>query len=254
MGASESQKTNDRKYHVLFYGEVAEGCSREKVKQNLMKMFQVPEQLIEKAYSGTPLLVKDGVDFQTAQQYKTIFEKAGTVCRIEEAKPSQKSSADAPPPQPERQEITRSQNGAIQLAKPEEWEVNDCEGETQIQLVNPPADLCITTFSERKTDFQDGLTYTEFAQKACESLLEKDSSYQKVSGPGGVFINRMKGVRYEISGKPGKKRLKTFLVTLDGEQYFHLFLATALENVYTTKKPIFEEILLTFREHAEQEE
>lgn len=250
-GASTpSNDTESQKYNVLFCGDLAEGFSPDEVKQKLIRMFNVPEQLIDGAYSGTPLMVKNNVDYQTALRYKNIFEKAGTVCRIEAVKRDQEEKTETLSQQLESRNIVRSRNGEIEITKPKRWTLKECEEDTNIQIVNRPQDLCFTIISEQKTEFEEGLDYMDFSKIACDSVLTKDTSYEKVSGPVGVAINGMRGVQYEIVGKSEGQRLKTIHVTLDGKKYFHVILASCLESTYDLHKPIFEEILLSFYERA----
>ncbi len=238
MSQSQSHDAESQKYNVLFKGEVSKGFAPEKVKRNLIKMYHVPPNLVDGAFTGTPLMVKDNVDYKMALQYKTIFEKAGTICRIEAIKFKQKEKP-----------LVKSRNGELEITKPEGWIVKECDHDAYIQIVNREKDLCFSVMSEIKSDFLDDIDYMKCSEIARDSLVTKDPSYRKVSGPVGIVIGGMRGVQHEIVGGTGEKRLKTLQVILDGKKYYHLLIASAAESVYTSEKPTFEDILLSFHEH-----
>ncbi len=83
-------------YNVVFYGEVAEGHSIEEAKSHLATMFKLNATQIAKAFTGKPMMVKQNVDHQTALKYKTAFERAGTVCKIEAVEKAPEENVSEP--------------------------------------------------------------------------------------------------------------------------------------------------------------
>lgn len=85
---------SQERYHVVFRGEIQEGKAVDEVKQRLMSMFGLPRERLEQVFAGQPLMVKEQVSYEEALKYKTAFEGAGTVCRME---PVQAHKQPAPP-------------------------------------------------------------------------------------------------------------------------------------------------------------
>lgn len=80
--AAVDPTTGDRRFDVMFHGKIASGYTPEQVTRNLVSMFSVPPELIKHAFAGSPLLIKDQVDYHIALQYKKAFEQSGALCDI----------------------------------------------------------------------------------------------------------------------------------------------------------------------------
>ena len=70
-------------YNVVFYGKIVAGQEIQTVKRRLSKLFQASEQQIDALFTGKPVIIKANVEQHTALRYKTAFEKAGAMCRLE---------------------------------------------------------------------------------------------------------------------------------------------------------------------------
>jgi len=68
---------------VVFKGEVLIGHDVERVKQNLAKKFKLSSLVIERLFSGEPVVVKKNIERQKALKYREAFRQAGAVCTIE---------------------------------------------------------------------------------------------------------------------------------------------------------------------------
>jgi uncharacterized protein YbjQ (UPF0145 family) len=98
----------DKRYNLVFEGQVAEGKSPEKVKRNLAALLKREPGKIEPLFSGDPIVIKRNMPSEKAKKYKQAFEKAGGVCRLESAgddggptlaaKKPKKSAPPDPPP------------------------------------------------------------------------------------------------------------------------------------------------------------
>ncbi len=95
----------DKKYQVLFYGEIAPGADLEEVKDNLAKAFKADRDQIEALFTGQKKVVKKNASRQAGLKIKRIFESAGAVCvvisqvykdnRPEDVQPEQAAAAAA---------------------------------------------------------------------------------------------------------------------------------------------------------------
>jgi len=74
-------------YQVIFSGKILEHADINMVKSNVARVFSLPEDRIEKLFSGQRLVLKKDVDQTTAERYKTTLQRAGALCEIEEIKP-----------------------------------------------------------------------------------------------------------------------------------------------------------------------
>ena len=81
----------NKKYTVLFQGEIIQGKSREDVITGLSQIFRKEPSTIASMFTGKRIVIKRKVDQQTARKYKNAFQKAGAICHIEVAKDSSHS-------------------------------------------------------------------------------------------------------------------------------------------------------------------
>jgi uncharacterized protein YbjQ (UPF0145 family) len=72
----------ESRYKVVFSGELAEGQERDAVKARIAALYNVSIERCESMFSGKTMVVKSGLDAQSAQKYKNAFEKTGARCRI----------------------------------------------------------------------------------------------------------------------------------------------------------------------------
>jgi hypothetical protein len=70
------------RYRVVFDGRIAEGFGVEEVKKNLVSLYKIESQKIERIFAKRPVVIRKDVDRQTAEKFKRAFEKAGALCRI----------------------------------------------------------------------------------------------------------------------------------------------------------------------------
>ena len=72
------------KYNIVFYGKINLGWDTEAVKKNLSGLVKKGEGNIDSLFSGKPVVLKKNIDHQTADKFKTVFEKTGALCEIQE--------------------------------------------------------------------------------------------------------------------------------------------------------------------------
>ncbi|MDH5436956.1 MAG: hypothetical protein OEX83_09360 [Gammaproteobacteria bacterium] len=81
-------------YEVVFNGMIARGSDLEQVKQNLAALFKTDVSKMEALFSGGMVVVKSGIDQESANRYQAAMKKAGAVCAIRE------KSVEAAKPRP----------------------------------------------------------------------------------------------------------------------------------------------------------
>lgn len=75
-------KKLDQDFEVLFSGEVYRGADRVVVKRNLSLLFNEDPVKIEQLFTGRTVVLKNGLNKKTAEQYQVALAKAGAVCKI----------------------------------------------------------------------------------------------------------------------------------------------------------------------------
>ena len=69
-------------YQLILEG-VAKGFDLEEVKAKLAAFFKLEPEKVDAFFREKPVVVKKGLDNETALKYKSVFELAGATCRIE---------------------------------------------------------------------------------------------------------------------------------------------------------------------------
>jgi len=72
-------------YNVVFKGETTPGEDMDDVKKRLMDVLKISGESAENLFSGRQVIIKKDVTAATAEKYKTVFESAGAICRVEPA-------------------------------------------------------------------------------------------------------------------------------------------------------------------------
>ena len=82
----ERQATSfsEPRFKVVFSGEITPGQDLNTVKANIADLYKVSVERCEYMFTGKLITVKDNLDYQSAQKYKTAFERRGAICRLEE--------------------------------------------------------------------------------------------------------------------------------------------------------------------------
>jgi len=97
-------------YRVVFNGEINRGNTLAHVKRDLAALFQADAEIIEQLFTGRPIVLKQGLDAETAIQYVSAMSRVGAVGRMESmpAGASKKSTGFV-----ERRQAERRQRQAI---------------------------------------------------------------------------------------------------------------------------------------------
>lgn len=67
----------DEKYNLVFRGELVPGADLAQVKQNLARLFKMDAARIDILFSGKTVVLKRGLDTDTAAKYRMAINKAG---------------------------------------------------------------------------------------------------------------------------------------------------------------------------------
>lgn len=80
-------------YEIVFSGQLVPGAQPEKVHTNLGKLFHSDEQQLKLLFSGRRLVLKNNLDAEAAQKYRSTLERAGALVEVLEM-PSPKQALD----------------------------------------------------------------------------------------------------------------------------------------------------------------
>lgn len=89
-------------YEVTFSGQMVEGADPQQVRLAVQRLFNASEQTLEQFFSGRRIVVKRGLDRETAEKYRQVFASAGALVEVtggavaEPAVEPQMSAAAAP--------------------------------------------------------------------------------------------------------------------------------------------------------------
>lgn len=74
---------NQQLYNCVFDGDTAEGISIDEVKVRLCELFKADPERIDALFNRGPVIVKRGVDRETALRYEAAFKRVGVPLRSE---------------------------------------------------------------------------------------------------------------------------------------------------------------------------
>lgn len=72
----------EKKYHVVFSGDIVEGQPINTVKERMAALFKTSAANIDAMFNRKNSVIKRDVDEQTAQKYVQMIKKTGAICRI----------------------------------------------------------------------------------------------------------------------------------------------------------------------------
>lgn len=89
----------EKRYHVVFSGDIVKGQSADSVKQRMAALFKTSAAGIEALFAKKISVIKKNVDAETAKKYIAALNRAGAVCRaVSAAPPAAPSAAPAAAP------------------------------------------------------------------------------------------------------------------------------------------------------------
>lgn len=84
-------------YDLVFKAELVKGVDLVQAKRNMAQLFKIDAPKVEALFAGKPVVLKKGLDFDTASKYRAAIKKAG--CRVDlvERAPANKAPETAAP-------------------------------------------------------------------------------------------------------------------------------------------------------------
>jgi uncharacterized protein YbjQ (UPF0145 family) len=95
----------ERRFDLVFRGEVEPGQDPETVKRKLGSMLKLDRGRIETVFTGDPVVIKKGLDRKTAAKYQQAIRRTGAVCEVTDASPSDAGPVPAADRSPDREDL-----------------------------------------------------------------------------------------------------------------------------------------------------
>ncbi len=95
----------EKKYRIIFKGEIIPNANLEEVKQKLTTFFKVDFKEIESLFSGKKFVLKENASLDAAQEYMYQLEQAGVLCQLVEMKTKSKNKDETPKTTADKKEI-----------------------------------------------------------------------------------------------------------------------------------------------------
>ena len=73
---------SEQRFQVVFSGQVAEGWSLEQTREQLESLAVLSQSEAQRAFSGTPVVLKSSLNETQAQRYESALKAAGAVCQL----------------------------------------------------------------------------------------------------------------------------------------------------------------------------
>ncbi|MFR0689708.1 hypothetical protein ACLUTX_09940 [Enterobacterales bacterium AE_CKDN230030158-1A_HGKHYDSX7] len=86
------------RYEIAFSGQTVPGAQVETVKANLAKLFQADAQRIALLFSGRRMVIKNNLDAEAAEKYRSVLERAGALVDVIDMDAQIEEIELAPPP------------------------------------------------------------------------------------------------------------------------------------------------------------
>lgn len=86
------------RYEIAFSGQTVPGAQLDTVKANLARLFQADAQRIELLFSGRRMVIKNNLDAEAAEKYRSVIERAGAVVEVVDMDAQIEEIELAPPP------------------------------------------------------------------------------------------------------------------------------------------------------------
>ena len=98
-------------YNVVFEGAISDGYKIADVKRNLAALFKIDERRADILFTKPKVVLKKGIDFDSAQKYRQAILKTGAICNVREAVaasnplPTQAAAPSSPADQALQQQV-----------------------------------------------------------------------------------------------------------------------------------------------------
>lgn len=85
---------SDRRFEVIFRGDVVPGQSLMDVKRRLAELFGAPATKVEQMFSGRPVVIKRDLDEEAAARYRVALKDAGALVELRPVDPDSQIGKD----------------------------------------------------------------------------------------------------------------------------------------------------------------
>lgn len=85
---------SDRRFEVIFRGDVVPGQSLMDVKRRLAELFSAPAAKVEQMFSGRPVVIKRDLDEEAAARYRVALKDAGALVELRPVDPDSQIGKD----------------------------------------------------------------------------------------------------------------------------------------------------------------
>jgi hypothetical protein len=79
---SEMTPMEESRFDVQFIGELAKGEDALAVRSRLGTLFKLSPKILDRLFSGEPIIIKRDIDRDTATQYQDAFRNAGAIAHV----------------------------------------------------------------------------------------------------------------------------------------------------------------------------
>ena len=102
-------------YNVIFDGTISTGSKIEDVKRKLAALFKIDEKKVDLLFNKPQVVLKKGLDYDSALKYRKVILKTGAVCNVkDEVSPVIRPPVEeATPPNPTVQAMQQTAPPAI---------------------------------------------------------------------------------------------------------------------------------------------
>ncbi|MFV3305451.1 hypothetical protein ACNFBT_09225 [Pseudomonas sp. NY15181] len=105
------------RYEIAFSGRIVPGVQLDSVKANLARLFQADAQRIELLFSGRRMVIKNNLDAEAAEKYRSVIERAGAIVEVVDMDAPIEEIELAPPPSADPQQpAATAPPGRLQVA------------------------------------------------------------------------------------------------------------------------------------------
>jgi hypothetical protein len=93
-------------YDIVFSGQIIDGGDAAQVRSKICDLFKANDSQLETLFSGKPVIIKSGVDDETATKYRVAFRKAGALVDIKPSSNDKRASNNITPPNKQTDTLT----------------------------------------------------------------------------------------------------------------------------------------------------
>ncbi len=148
----------------------------------------------------------------------------------------------------QKPKVITSTDGKCQLTVPASWSPQkDLNDDANIQAGNLLAEQYTVVISETKVDFTDDMDlngFTEIVRKGIGETIKTPI----VSEIRPLMVNGYPAVQFDVTGSVDNIKARWLYTIVDTPKNYHQILAWTLNSKYEANKPVFLEVINSFKE------